>query len=140
MDFHSERISLSDSLEAVNDWFYDQGWTDGLPIVPPTPERVERMFAWTDREPQDELGPVPPKYGIATIEKLAINAVMAGCLPEYFPVIIAAVEAVLEDKFNLYGIQSTTHPLRTAVDSQWADSARTRCECSLQRLRPRLAA
>src|SRR6185369_3733958 len=49
-------------------------------------------------------------YGIATIEKLAINAVMAGCLPEYFPVIIAAVEAVLEDKFNLYGIQSTTHP------------------------------
>jgi hypothetical protein len=68
------------------------------------------MFAWTDREPQDELGPVPPKYGIATIEKLAINAVMAGCLPEYFPVIIAAVEAVLEDKFNLYGIQSTTHP------------------------------
>ena len=110
MDFHSERISLSDSLEAVNDWFYDQGWTDGLPIVPPTPERVERMFAWTDREPQDELGPVPPKYGIATIEKLAINAVMAGCLPEYLPVIIVAVEAVLEDKFNLYGIQSTTHP------------------------------
>jgi len=110
MDFHSERISLSDSLEAVNDWFYDQGWTDGLPIVPPTPERIERMLTWTDRDPQDELGPVPPKYGIATIEKLAINAVMAGCLPEYLPVIIAAVEAVLEDKFNLYGIQSTTHP------------------------------
>jgi len=110
MDFHSERISLSDSLEAVNDWFYDQGWTDGLPIVPPTPERIERMLTWTDRDPQDELGPVPPKYGIATIEKLAINAVMAGCLPEYLPVIIVAVEAVLEDKFNLYGIQSTTHP------------------------------
>ena len=110
MDLQSERISLSDSLEAVNDWFYDQGWTDGLPIIPPTAERVERILAWTDRDPQDELGPVPPKYGIATVEKLAINAVMAGCLPEYFPVIIAAVEAVLEDKFNLYGVQSTTHP------------------------------
>jgi len=110
MDLHSERISLSDSLEAVNDWFYDQGWTDGLPIVPPTTERVEKMLAWTDRDLQDELGPVPPKYGIATTEKLAINAVMAGCLPEYFPVIITAIEALLEAKFNLYGVQSTTHP------------------------------
>ena len=110
MDLHSDRISLSDSLEAVNDWFYDQGWTDGLPIVPPTAERVEKMLAWTDRDLQDELGPVPPKYGIATIEKLAINAVMAGCLPEYFPVIITATEALLEAKFNLYGVQSTTHP------------------------------
>lgn len=110
MDFHSDRISLNDSLEAVNDWFYDQGWTDGLPIVPPTPERVEKMLAWTDREPQDELGAVPPKYGIATVEKLAINAVMAGCLPEYFPIIITAVEALLVEQFNLYAVQSTTHP------------------------------
>ena len=110
MDIRSDKISLNDSLEAVNDWFYDQGWTDGLPIVPPTAERVEKLLAWTDRNPEDELGPVPPKYGIATIEKLAINAVMAGCLPEYFPIIITAVEAMLESQFNLYAVQSTTHP------------------------------
>lgn len=110
MEIRSEKISLPDSLEAVNDWFYDQGWTDGLPIVPPTPERVEKLLAWTDRDPQEELGPVPPKYGIATIEKLAINAVMAGCLPEYFPIVITAVEAMLEARFNLYAVQSTTHP------------------------------
>jgi hypothetical protein len=61
MDFHSDPISLHDSLEAVNDWFYEQGWTDGLPIVPPTPERVAKLLAWTDREPQEELGPMPPK-------------------------------------------------------------------------------
>ena len=62
-----------------------------MPIIPPIPERVEKMLAWTDRAPQDELGPIPPKYGIATLEKLAVNAVMAGCVPEYFPVIVAAV-------------------------------------------------
>ena len=92
MDFASEKISLDDSIEVVNDWFYDQGWTDGLPIIPPTSGRVEKILAWTDRDPQDELGTMPPKYGIATVEKLAINVVMAGCVPEYFPVIIAAVE------------------------------------------------
>jgi hypothetical protein len=67
-------------------------------------------LAWTDRAPQNELGAMPPKYGIVTIEKLAINAVMAGCMPEYFPVVIAAVEALLEKQFNLYAVQSTTHP------------------------------
>jgi hypothetical protein len=110
MNFHSDKISLNDSLEAVNDWFYDQGWTDGLPIIPPTAGRVEKLLAWTDRAPQDELGAMPPKYGIVTVEKLAINAVMAGCMPEYFPVVIAAVEALLEEQFNLYAVQSTTHP------------------------------
>ena len=104
MDFAAEKISLDDSLEAVNDWFYDRGWTDGLPIIPPTSERVEKILDWTDRDPQDELGPMSPKYGITTVEKLAINAVMAGCVPEYFPVIIAAVEALLEGSFNLYGV------------------------------------
>ena len=106
----SERIVLNDEIEAVNDWFYDRGWTDGLPIVPPTPDRVERTLAWTDRAPDAELGPMPPKYGIATIEKLAVNATMSGCAPEYFPVVVTAVEALLDPAFNLYGVQSTTHP------------------------------
>ena len=110
MTLQSARIVLDGEVEAVNDWFYDQGWTDGLPIVPPTPDRVERTLAWTDRAPDTELGPMPPKYGIATIEKLAVNATMSGCAPEYFPVVIAAVEALLDPAFNLYGVQSTTHP------------------------------
>ncbi len=110
MELYSEKIRLRDSFEEINDWFYDQGWTDGLPIIPPTPERVERMLRWTDRDPGEELGALPPKYGVATVEKVAINAVMAGCLPEYLPVVLTAVEAMLEEKFNLYAVQSTTHP------------------------------
>jgi hypothetical protein len=106
----SARIRLEDSLDAVNDHFYEQGWTDGLPIVPPTAERVERMLAWTDRDPALELGTMPPSQGIVTIEKLAVNAVMAGCRPEYFPVVVAATEAMLEERFNLYAVQATTHP------------------------------
>lgn len=110
MTLQSDKISLDDSFETVNDWFYDQGWTDGLPIIPPTPKRVEKLLAWTDRDARDELGSVPPKYGVATIEKVAINAVLAGCLPEYFPAVLTAVEALLESPFNLYAVQTTTHP------------------------------
>jgi len=106
----SRPIPLDDSLEAVNDWYYEQGWTDGLPIVPPTAARIESMLAWTDRAPAAELGAMPPRDGVVSIEKLAINAVMAGARPEYFPVIVAAVEAMLEEKFNLFAVQATTHP------------------------------
>ena len=78
----AHRITLDDdSLDALEDWFYEQGLTDGLPIVPPTPERVARMLAATDYAPGDELGTVGPKWGVATVESLAINAVMAGCKP-----------------------------------------------------------
>jgi hypothetical protein len=107
---HTNRIEIEDSLDAINDHFYEQGWTDGLPIVPPTPERVDRMLAWTDRDRALELGAMPPSQGIVTVEKLAVNAVMAGCRPEYLPVVIAATEAMLEERFNLYAVQSTTHP------------------------------
>ena len=111
----ARRIALDDDLDAVQDWFYEQGLTDGLPIVPPTPERVERMLAGTDFQPSDELGLMGPKWGVATIESLAINAVMAGCKPAYFPVVIAAIQAMLEEKFNLYGVQATTHPCAPLV-------------------------
>lgn len=104
------RIRLEDTLEAVEDYFDERGWTDGLPIVPPTAERVERMLAWTDRSPDLELGEMPPSNAIVTIEKLAINAVMAGCRPEYLAVVIAAIEAMLEPRFNLHAVQTTTHP------------------------------
>jgi hypothetical protein len=106
MELKSEFIEVSDSLGAV-EVFFDRRWTDGLAIVPPTEQKVIQMIEYVGREPQESLGAIPPFLGEATIEKLAINTVMAGCLPEYFPVVIAAVEAMLDPKHNLNGTQTT---------------------------------
>lgn len=106
----TDLISIPDTQEAFDDYAEEQGWSDGLPLVPPTRERVDRMLAWTDRAADVELGLMPPRHGVTTVEAVAINAVMAGCRPEYFPVVLAAVEAVLEPAFNLFAVQSTTHP------------------------------
>lgn len=100
------RIEVADDPEAVDDLLYSLGLTDGLPVVPPTQPRVRAMLA--GRDPSFEVAKLPPKWGSATLEKIAVNAVMAGCRPEYFPVLIAAVEAVADEAFNLYGIQTTT--------------------------------
>lgn len=108
-------VELEDSLEAVNDFFETQGWTDGLPIVPPTPERVRAMYQYIDRDPDEVIATLAPRNGEATVERIAINAVMAGCRPEYLPVLITAVRAVAEEPFNLNGIQSTTHPCGVLV-------------------------
>ncbi len=98
-------------FEAANEALYQAGMTDGLPVIPPTPERVARMLEGARREPGQSLGVMGPGYGKATIEKIAVNAVMAGCRPEYMPVLVAAVEAMLDYEFNLYGINATTHPV-----------------------------
>ena len=105
-----ERVTVADDPEAIFERFASEGWTDGLPIVPPTEERVAQMLAFSDLDPSFSLGPMPPRWGEATIAKLAVNAVMAGCKPEYFPVIVTAVKAILGKPFNLYGIQGTTNP------------------------------
>jgi len=89
-------------------WF-DKGVTDGLPVVPPTRERVERMLAGTARARDEVLGEMPPNYGRLTVEKAAINAVMAGCRPEYLPVLIAAAECACDPAFNLHGVATSTH-------------------------------
>jgi hypothetical protein len=96
--------------EKVYQEFLDRGWTDGLPVIPPTEEAVDRAVTYTGRDPQDVLAYIPPRWGEATVEKIAINAIMAGCFPEYLPVIIAAVEAMAEARFNLFFVQTTTHP------------------------------
>ncbi len=105
----SQRIEVADEYEAVQSLYLERGWTDGLPVAPPTPERVEAMLAATSLSPQHVVAEVPPNWGAATVEKLAVNAVMAGCLPEYLPVLVAAVEAMSDPAFNFYGIQATTH-------------------------------
>jgi hypothetical protein len=106
---HSEKIKVEDSIDAVNKLFYERGWTDGLPVIPPTEERVRWMLSGSKRNANDVVAVLPPKLGQATVEKIAINAVMAGCLPEYMPVIVTAVEAVADEKFRLLGVQATTH-------------------------------
>jgi hypothetical protein len=106
----SQRIEVADDYEAVQRLYLERGWSDGLPIVPPTPERVEAMLAAVDLPPGHVIAEIPPNWGAATVERLAINAVMAGCLPEYFPVIVAAADAMGDPAFNLYAIQATTHP------------------------------
>jgi hypothetical protein len=89
--------------------FFARGWTDGLPVSIPTLQKVQAMIAASGRDPAQAIGPLPPRWRIATIEKIAINAVLAGCLPEYFPVVLAAVEALLDDDCQLYGIQTATN-------------------------------
>lgn len=108
-DQASEMVNLSDVPEMLHEYFFRQGWTDGLPVVPPTNEAVSAMVAAAGRDPAEKIGPIPPRMRTATVEKIAINAVMAGCLPEYFPVVLAAVEAVLDENCRLYGIQTATN-------------------------------
>jgi peroxiredoxin len=93
-------------FDVVEDLF-DRGWTDGLPVVPPTRERVDRML--DGRNGATSLGPVPPGMGELTLERLASCAVLAGCHPSYFPVVRAAADAVLDPDFNLHGMTNTTH-------------------------------
>ena len=90
------------------EFMFDQGFSDGLPLVPPTPERVMRMLSGTERDPQEVIATMPPNMGEATVEKVAINAVMAGCKPEYLPLILTAVEAVCTDEYNIHGVMATT--------------------------------
>ncbi|HEX3607708.1 MAG TPA: thioredoxin family protein, partial [Candidatus Dormibacteraeota bacterium] len=95
-----------DPFEAL----HDRGLTDGLPVVPPTPERVVAMLEGTRRDSQEVVGVVPPYGGAATVEKVAINAVMAGCRPEHLPFALAAVEAACVESFTMHGLLATTHP------------------------------
>ncbi len=111
MQLTSERHQVADDPEAVQRYLEAHGWGDGLPVVPPTPEWVERMVAASGRDPGEVIAEVDPTKGVATVEKIAVNAVMAGCRPEYMPVLIAAVEAVADPAFNLHGIQATTNPV-----------------------------
>ncbi len=106
----AKQLDLNDSAYEIYEHFYDAGWTDGLPIIPPTQDLVEDMLRFTDRDPGEVISIVEPRQGQATVEKIAINSVMAGCKPEYLPVVIAAISAMVEPQYNLYGRQTTTHP------------------------------
>src|SRR5437588_1028857 len=106
----SRRIEIADAEDEM-DALFDRGWTDGLPVVPPTEERVLRMLEGTRRAPDEVVATVPPDLVEVTVEKVAINAVMAGCRPEYLPVVLAAVEATCNNEFNIHGVLATTMPV-----------------------------
>jgi hypothetical protein len=112
---HQPVLEIDDDLEAMQEYFEVRGWSDGLPFVPPTPERVARLVGHLGRDPGDVVCQLAPRNGEATIERIAANAVMAGCRPEDFPIVVTAVEAVAAPELNLNGIQSTTHPTAILV-------------------------
>lgn len=117
----------------VHEFMFDQGFTDGLPVVPPTPERVLRMLSGTSRDSQEVVVDIPPNLAPATVEKIAINAVLAGCKPEYFPVVLSTIEAICTDEFNCHGVFATTMgaspvmvingPIRNEIDMNMRMSA-----------------
>jgi hypothetical protein len=108
-------FTFAGSYEEIDAHYQERGWTDGLPIVPPTETRVHEFVKQTGRDPREVVGVLPPRQGEATVEKIAANAVMAGCRPEYFPVVLAAIEALADPKFNLDSVQATTHPVATLL-------------------------
>ena len=118
-----------DPIEAC----FDRGWSDGLPVVPPTDERILRMLSGTNRRPDETIGLVPPDLAECTVEKVAINAVMAGCKPEYMPVVLAALEAALDPLFTMHGLLCTTcfsgpivivnGPISRAINMNWGINA-----------------
>lgn len=106
-----ELATLEDEFEAL----FERGWTDGLPVVPPTEARVLRMLEGTTRAPDEVVAVVPPNLEPVTVEKVAVNAVMAGCKPEYLPVVLAAIEAICTDEFNIHGVLATTMPVGPVI-------------------------
>ena len=111
MKLASTRVTLDDDFDSITEYFESRGYTDGLPIVPPTEARVRAMLGGTKRSPDESLGAIQPTDYEATVEKVAINAVMAGCRPQYMPVLIAAIEIMTRPEWLLGSMQSTTNPL-----------------------------
>jgi hypothetical protein len=109
------RHEVADDLEAIQALVRDRRWGDGLPVIPPTAERVERMLARNGYAAATVVCSIAPGYGTATLEAIAVNAVMAGCAPEHLPLVVAAVKAAADPAFNLQGIQATTNSVAVWV-------------------------
>jgi len=123
-------VGPDDAFDRVNDYFYERGWTDGLPIVPPTGERVRAMLGGMPWRGADEvIATVPPRMGAASLRQIAVNAVMAGCKPEYLPVVVAALQAVSEPEYGLSHRQTSTHAGAPLVIVNGPAAGRLRINC-----------
>ena len=111
----SRRIEVADAEDEL-EMMFTRGWSDGLPVVPPTEQRVLVMLTGTSRAPDEIVATVPPDLAEVTVEKVAIAAVMAGCKPEYLPWVLAAVEAACTDAFNMHGVLATTMPVAPVLE------------------------
>lgn len=107
--FTVEMDETPGGLDAVNRFLAERDWSDGLPVVPPTPAAVEQMLRGTKRQPHDVLMVMEPGFGLATVEKIAINAVMAGCRPEHLPVLLAAIDCLAQPQMNHRDMQVSGH-------------------------------
>ena len=123
MSSGAREIAAPADLDEFEEYAVREAWSDGFPIVPPTPERVAAMVGASGRPADELLGKMPPFYSDVSVEKVAINAVMAGCRPSYFPGVLAAVESLLDPEFNLYSIQATTNPVAPLLifSGPWAE-------------------
>lgn len=104
-------VFVDPDVEKVSYQFYMKKQTDGLPIIPPTGERVRKFIEFSGLNKEDLIAVLPPRSGKATVEKIAINSVMAGCIPQFMPVTLQAIKAISHEKFNLPGVNATTHPV-----------------------------
>ena len=110
----SRRVEADGDIEAFTDFAMKSGWGDGLPLVPPTDARVRGFLAQNDRYPDEVIATLPPTLVDCTVEKIVINAVMAGAPPDSLELLIAAVRAIAEPDFELYGVNATTAPVYPA--------------------------
>ena len=108
--YPASMVDVADTIEDVNDLFYRNGWTDGLPIIPPTEERVAKMLSGTSLKPDQIIALIPPRMGAATVQVIAVNAVMAGARPEHLPLIISAVKSSVQPEVELRRWMTTTRP------------------------------
>ncbi len=106
-DLASKKVQLQETDDPI-EFYFEQGWTDGLPVVPPTAEKIGAFLDAVGRSPSEILGTEPVRGRVVTVEKVAINAVMAGCRPEYFSVVLATIEAMLEPEHNLHAVTVST--------------------------------
>jgi len=107
----ARRVTAPADPAELQAWYAERRWSDGFPVIAPTPEAVAAMVAGAGRRGEEFVGCVPPRGGVATVEQVAVNAVMAGCRPPHMPVLLTAIEAMLEPCFNLAALQATTHPV-----------------------------
>ena len=115
LTIQSRRVEVAAAFDAIQDYYEEQGWTDGLPVVPATEDLVRKTLLAYGEDPATSLGIVQPRNAQVTLEKVAINAVMAGCRPEHFPVVVAAVKAALQLDFNIASVQATTGGAAPAI-------------------------
>src|SRR5579862_3713631 len=109
MDGEMATLNPNGSFYDAVEFFFDKPWSDGMPVIPPTQDRVDQFLRGTPREASEEIGLVPPNFEPLTVRRIAEHAVMAGARPEYMPVLIGAMRAILDDKLNMHGVQTTIH-------------------------------